>query len=266
MSDKKPEVEGAWVFLSHSHKDLDKVRVIRNELERKGHNPLIFFLKCLEDDDSELPDLLRREIKARTWFILCDSARSRASRWVQQEVAMIKASEGKVFEVVDLGQDVQEQLQKLTDLSKRATVFLSYTRYDSGVADQIRGALRRADYRVFSDPYVIQEGEEMEPAVQSALDESLATGFVLVLLSQYTLHSNFCRAAAEYALRKMQKSEICNVVPVIVRDSWLFKDAQYMSTHFSRELTTLQFFDLAGGDFGERMSELIRNLKSRRME
>jgi len=30
---------------------LEKVREIRNELERRGHNPLPFFLKCLEDDD-----------------------------------------------------------------------------------------------------------------------------------------------------------------------------------------------------------------------
>jgi hypothetical protein len=39
---------GAWIFVSHSHRDLEKVRRIRNELERRGHNPLVFFLKCLE--------------------------------------------------------------------------------------------------------------------------------------------------------------------------------------------------------------------------
>jgi hypothetical protein len=46
---------GAWIFVSHSHRDLEKVREIRNELERRGHNPLLFFLKCLSDDDARLP-------------------------------------------------------------------------------------------------------------------------------------------------------------------------------------------------------------------
>ena len=61
-------------FSSHSHRDLEKVRRIRNELERRGHNPLLFFLKCLEADDARLPELIRDEIKARTFFVLCNRA------------------------------------------------------------------------------------------------------------------------------------------------------------------------------------------------
>ncbi len=40
---------GAWIFVSPSHRDLEQVRQIRNELERRGHHPLLF-LKCLADD------------------------------------------------------------------------------------------------------------------------------------------------------------------------------------------------------------------------
>lgn len=32
------------VFVSRSRRDLEQVRPIRNELERRGHNPLLFFL------------------------------------------------------------------------------------------------------------------------------------------------------------------------------------------------------------------------------
>ena len=64
MTQPKQE-SGAWIFLSHSHLDLEKVRYIRNQLELRGHNPLIFFLKCLEDDNALLPDLIRQEISAR---------------------------------------------------------------------------------------------------------------------------------------------------------------------------------------------------------
>lgn len=67
------EQSGAWIFLSHSNKDFEKVREIRNELEKRGHKPILFYLKCLENDNAMLPDLLRREIAAREWFILRDS-------------------------------------------------------------------------------------------------------------------------------------------------------------------------------------------------
>jgi len=56
--------EGAWIFLFHSHKDFDKVSGVRNVLEGHGHHPLMFFLKCLGDDD-EIDGLIRREISAR---------------------------------------------------------------------------------------------------------------------------------------------------------------------------------------------------------
>src|SRR5262249_3730442 len=94
--------EGAWIFLSHSNKDFEQVRAIRNELERRGHKPLMFFLKCLESDDARLPELLKAEITARSWFILCDSPNAATSKWVQEEVAMIQGMAGKVFKKVDL--------------------------------------------------------------------------------------------------------------------------------------------------------------------
>ena len=40
----------AQMCVSHLHRDLEQVRPIRNELERRGHHPLRFFLKCLEDE------------------------------------------------------------------------------------------------------------------------------------------------------------------------------------------------------------------------
>jgi len=36
------------LFVSPSPRDLEKVRQIRNELGRRGHTPLRFFLKCRE--------------------------------------------------------------------------------------------------------------------------------------------------------------------------------------------------------------------------
>ena len=59
------------IFLSHSHKDLEKVRKLREILESLDYEPLIFFLKCLDDSNEELEDFIKREIDARNLFIYC---------------------------------------------------------------------------------------------------------------------------------------------------------------------------------------------------
>lgn len=53
------------LFVSPSPRDLEQGHHIRHELGRRGHNPLLFFLKCLEDDAARLPELIREEIQAR---------------------------------------------------------------------------------------------------------------------------------------------------------------------------------------------------------
>jgi hypothetical protein len=88
---EKSDQDGAWVFVSHSHKDLKKVREIRNRLEQEGHKPLLFYLKCLEEADARLPQLIKDEIEARTWFVLCDSESARASNWVAEEMRIVRA-------------------------------------------------------------------------------------------------------------------------------------------------------------------------------
>ena len=142
--------EGAWIFVSHSHEDLVRVRVIRDALEARGHNPLLFFLKCL-GDDAEVDNLIRREIEARTWFVLCDSENARSSRWVQSEVEIIRNLAEKVYEVINLDSDLEDQVARIDRLSKRATVFLwSYAHSDEAIADRLHQALLDRDYAVWN--------------------------------------------------------------------------------------------------------------------
>ena len=74
------------VFLSHSHKDIEKVRKIRDILEILGCEPLMFFLKCLDDNNGELEDFIKREIDARNVFLYCRSRNAEGSEWVQKEL------------------------------------------------------------------------------------------------------------------------------------------------------------------------------------
>jgi len=45
------------IFLSHLHCDLERIRPLRHELERRAPSAR-FFLRCPENDDSRLPELL----------------------------------------------------------------------------------------------------------------------------------------------------------------------------------------------------------------
>ena len=75
-SNRNSAVSGAWIFVSRSHRDLENARRIRNELERRGHNPLLFFLKRLENDDARLPELARGIVfneDANCWPHVVDS-------------------------------------------------------------------------------------------------------------------------------------------------------------------------------------------------
>lgn len=249
---------GAWVFLSHSNKDFEQVREIRNELEKRGHKPIMFYLKCLENDNAMLPDLLRREIAAREWFILCDSPNAQASQYVRDEVELIKSMEGKAFEVVDLSKGLQTELHKLIRLSKRATVFLSYASADRQAADAIRRALMAHEFTVTSPEDFGASAQPFHAVVTKAIDDAIERGFVLVLLSPASLASQWCKQETVYALQLAARSQRSNVIPVVI-------------TPFAREslppqLADIQWFDLTTGPFDQRAQELIRNLKTREME
>ena len=53
--------QGGYVFISHSHQDIQKVRQIRNAMEEAGFEPLCFYLKCLSDEDETLLSELMKE-------------------------------------------------------------------------------------------------------------------------------------------------------------------------------------------------------------
>ena len=79
------------VFLSHSHKDVEKIRKIRDLLELLGCDPIMFYLKCLDENDTELENFIKREIDARNVFIYCKYQNAESSKWVQIELNYIKS-------------------------------------------------------------------------------------------------------------------------------------------------------------------------------
>lgn len=255
--------EGAWIFLSHSTKDWNEVRRIRNFLEEKGHRPLVFFLKCLTDH-SELDGLIKREIEARTWFLLCDSQNARESQWVQAEVAFIKDLEGKYHETIDLKEAIEAQLDRVDRLCRRATVFLSYSRHDLPFAQRMREALIKRDYSVWIDT-TIAAGSNWMDEITGAIDRAVARGFVLLLLSPSSVQSQFIMHEIQYSLDKASKAAHgANIIPIMIDDPPRMQAA--MPSALRLLLSGIQWFDFSKGDFDANMDGLIAHMKSRAMD
>lgn len=244
---------GAWIFLSHSHRDYYKVRQLRNELETMGHHPLMFFLKCM-GDNSELDDLIRREIEAREWFLLCESEHSRVSRWVQREVEIITSRSKNVFAKVDLAGTAESQLNTLRALAKRATVFISYHHADLAIATEIARVLRTHDFSVLDGH--IDPGETIDRAVRLRIKEAADDGFVLILLSAKSLASEWVRFEIREAIRLQAfgTGGISNVIPVLIED-----------VRIPIELADIQAFDLSKGAIQEDVERMVGYLKTRAM-
>jgi hypothetical protein len=256
--------EGAWIFLSHSTKDWDEVRRVRNLLEEKGHRPLVFFLKCLTEH-SELDELIRREIEARTWFLLCDSDNARGSSWVQAEVAYIKELQGKYHERIDLNEAIEKQIVRLDRLCKRVTAFLSYHRADRPHARRIAEALGKQDYSVWLDIEALAPGSNWQQEITSAIDRAVERGFVLVLLSMNSMQSDFVTNEIRYALEKSATAAHgANIVPLMLNDPSVILNA--MSPSLQLALRDIQWFDFSQGDFGMNITRLIAHMKSRPMD
>lgn len=177
-----------WVFLSHSNKDYEKVRLVRNMLEEQALRPLMFFLHCLRDDD-EIDSLIKREIDCRTRFILCDSENARKSHWVQKEVEYIK-SQNRICETIDLSQSLDEIMQTLQDFINKTRIFVSYNREEYELAEMVYRRLSLYDFAVYidrlwksTDSYTQNYADALE-----FLKSTVNAGYVISIMNERILN------------------------------------------------------------------------------
>ena len=145
-----------WVFLSHSNKDYDRVKEVRNMLESMSFRPIMFYLLCLSDND-EVDNLIKREIDARTRFIYCDSENARESKWVQTELEYIKSQERR-FQTIDLSLPNDQILQLLKEFKDQINVFISYPSKYYDLVRVLHHRLSLYDLFVFVDIISISQG------------------------------------------------------------------------------------------------------------
>lgn len=188
-----------WIFLSHSNKDFAKVRLIRNYLEERSCRPLMFYLKCLSNDD-EIDDLIKREIDCRTRFIICDSENSQASKWVQSEVKYIK-SQQRSYETIDLNRSEEEIKAQLDELVKSTQIFLSYSKSDYELVNAVYSHICKYDIRCFFDAESLTSDGNYQKLLNHALSLAKDFGFITFFASQYSLISPYCMKVIQEAVK-----------------------------------------------------------------
>lgn len=256
-------VKGAWIFVSHSSRDWNKVRAIRNFLEEKGHNPLLFHLKCLSDDD-EVNELLKREINARNWFVLCDSINARNSPYVTNEINYIKELDDKVFEVIDLEKGIDAQLYKIIRLYKRATVYLSYSREDREIAQEIALILRENDFEILLDNELLSPGDDFEKKLKSAIDSAINNGYFIQLISKNSLQSKWCLKEIEYAFEQSDKLPFDgNIIPISIVEPYILFET--LRPLLNNRIANLNIADFSKGELRLNMERVVKDLKTRKM-
>lgn len=196
-----------FVFLSHSHLDYEKVRVVRDLLEIEGFRPLMFFLKCLEKKGYEelTRKLIKEEIDDRHRFVLCDSENAKESDWVQFEVEHIKET-NRPYEIVDLNWPVEKIAETIKKFKIRSTVFISYPRRQKELARAINEKLKMYDFNTFFDEDDLRVvGTSYEEIISKSIIKAAEEGYVLAIIDEHFSFKSWqfkeIRAAEDYGGR-----------------------------------------------------------------
>ena len=170
----------AWIFVSHSTRDIRKVRLIRNYLERANAEPLLFRLKFLDSKARSIPTFLQAEMRARQFFLLCDSRNARGSPYVRQEVAYIQTLPGKYKYIVDLDPPKWRTPKAEIDAFLRsAFVILSCSWFDRGrIVDLFQSITSGETDRDPTGPHeyeAVEEPESIDHGVRLLTDRRIVS-------------------------------------------------------------------------------------------
>lgn len=244
--DKLKKSAGGYIFLSHSHDDIEKVREIRNSLEINGFEPLCFYLKCLSDD-SEIEDLIKREIDAREWFVFVNSENSRKSKWVTLERDYITKTNNKKIITINL-EDEPSIADAIHKISHNLRVFISCSSMDVNLARRIKEKLEEKDYLVFSAPDSIPIGVPYAGVIINAITEASQDGCVLILVTPNSVNSAHVLNEIDFAFSKKG-----NIIPVIIGDVELNDTMMfYLGSH--------QFYKLPETPTDDEIDKMIEQI------
>ena len=209
-------------FISHSHLDIEKVRIVRNVIEEVFfYEPILFFLKCLSDDN-EITNLIEREISERVWFVYCQSENAANSIYVQQERRYLDdlIAKGHKKKKISINLDNYELWDPFCEKDIREQVFASirkskvYVAHAHGDNDSVAGVVDYLTSMGYPTAYMMQETNLFFESVADMMKRfAQEDGVILAFVSEKSLRNEFFRREIELAL-----SELLTVIPVIIDD------------------------------------------------
>lgn len=243
------KISDAWIFVSHSHRDLNAVRRVRDEFERLHGNPLLFFLMCLTEDE-EVSALIKREIAARNFFLLCDSPAARISHYVQLEREFVLSLKDRKIHEIDLSWPWERQREVIYRTLQSATTFINYASLDRDRARPYIDLLIANDFAVF-EPSGLGAGTSWVEQLSTALERSVM-GYFFSFLSQNWLRSRWVRREIEQflALAASMKS---GRPPFLVA-----LDPISSLLDLPEELRRIQILDFSDGDVAQNKLKLLK--------
>lgn len=240
--------DGGWLFISHAHEDIEQVRKIRNYLEEEGFNPIVFFLKS-KTNRWLLDRLIKKEIRARKWFILVDSPASRSSYWVRREYEYAHKQADRIRLKVDLKKEVIPQLKGIVS---RTRVILTYARCDAEIANCIRDKLIQNDFQVWCNCEDMTMVDSCTNAFSALIDNTVREGLFLLLITESAQNNN----SLLRELERMIEFE-CHFVPVIIGNVGLTAKWRYYFDFYGTTEAIHMWHGLTEGSLNRLVEDII---------
>lgn len=228
-----------WVFLSHSSKDYESVKLVRNYLEDNGFSALMFYLKCLEDKNDEklVQDIIKWEIESRNIFVLCNSEEAKSSDWVRKEFKYVKTLENKIIKEIDMETFKYRKataLSVLDTLINNATLYFIYHSENKEIVTKIYDFLNSKGFKILKNysNTTSNTNNKKSENFASAIEEASEQGTILIFLSKKVLDSKWFWDEKEIALNTNNRNFI---IPIVLDDAKIdefpaFKNSQYTLT------------------------------------
>lgn len=205
-----------WVFISHSSKDFEYVRTVRDYLEDSGFSTLMLYLKSLDDPSKEkqMKEILKWEIDARNIFVLCESIDALKSSWVKWEIDYVEGLTNKIVTKIDIDKLKYKkctELSKLDNLMNNSTIYSIYSREDKNRVNLILDKLNSIGFRIFEDTVSMKLGSNISDKLNSSINAIAEKGVVLIFLSENAINSNWFWKEKQMAL-----NEQAFIIPIIL--------------------------------------------------
>lgn len=222
-----------YFFLSHSSKDIEKVRKIRNLIENENGNPILFYLKCLDGDNpsgkdkEQLKGLISREILARKKFILCKSKYTEpplSSEWIEWEKAEVKELQKNNKEIqvheVDI-EDNDNYLLNVRDIVRKQRKILLVAPYE--LRDKIVLVKHFLIQRNLQVESIVEEGDvhadlqygmgqATKDYIKGLIQEAASQSGIIVLLNSREIESStILQMAYTFGLRYNSSIKNCDI-------------------------------------------------------